>query len=128
MGGRTWSILPMRRLATGIWEWVPATSWSIQRDFDESRVRRIWKRAVIPYIEEQFFGNEDRLAEFEFDALRAELPYGVNGSSDSEVPLGDGKPSRTLPATNRWANATPPEEPVAIAEGVAAGDADNPTP
>ena len=43
---------------------------------DESRVRRIWDRAVIPYIEEQFFGDADKLAEFRFDRLKREL----NGS------------------------------------------------
>ena len=43
-------------------------------ELDEARVRRIWRRAVVPYIEEQFFGNEDRLAEFEFDRLKAALP------------------------------------------------------
>ena len=43
-------------------------------ELDENRVRRIWKRAVIPYVEEQFFGNEDRLAEFDFDLLRSGLP------------------------------------------------------
>ena len=37
---------------------------------DEIRVQRIWDRAVIPYIEEQFFGDADKLAEFRFDRLR----------------------------------------------------------
>ena len=46
-------------------------------ELDESRARRIWKRAVIPYIEEQFFGNEDRLEEFDFDLLKSELPPAV---------------------------------------------------
>ena len=40
---------------------------------DEDRVRRIWGRAVIPYIEEQFFGDEDKLAEFAFDRLKRQL-------------------------------------------------------
>ena len=43
---------------------------------DEIRGRRIWDRAVIPYIEEQFFGDADKLAEFRFDRLKREL----NGS------------------------------------------------
>ena len=96
-------------------------------ELDESRVRRIWKRAVIPYIEEQFFGNEDRLAEFEFDALKAELPYGVNGSSTSSVPPDE------LASGEAAGGGAPDEEPaiaepVTTAEGVAAGDADNPAP
>ena len=48
-------------------------------ELDEAHARRIWNRAVIPYIEEQFFGNEDRLAEFDFDLLKAGLPQPVNG-------------------------------------------------
>ncbi len=87
-------------------------------ELDEARVRRIWRRAVLPYIEEQFFGNEDRLAEFEFDALRAELPYSVNGNNSSSVPK-EAEVSGEAPA---------PEEPVPMAEGVAASDADNPAP
>ena len=54
-------------------------------ELDEARVRRIWRRAVIPYIEEQFFGNEDRLAEFDFDLLRTELPHSVNGVAGADV-------------------------------------------
>ena len=37
---------------------------------DETRVHRIWDRAVIPYIEEQFFGDADKLDEFAFDRLK----------------------------------------------------------
>ena len=48
---------------------------------DERRVQRIWDRAVIPYIEEQFFGDADKLAEFRFDRLRRQL---AGSSSESE--------------------------------------------
>ena len=40
---------------------------------DEDRVQFIWEQAVIPYIEEQFFGNEERIKEFDYDHLRQEL-------------------------------------------------------
>ena len=40
---------------------------------NEGRVRFIWEQAVIPYIEEQRFGDESRLEAFEFDRLRGEL-------------------------------------------------------
>ena len=43
------------------------------RALDESRVRRIWQRAVIPYVEEQFFGDTAKLAEFDFDRLKGQL-------------------------------------------------------
>ena len=40
---------------------------------DESRVRRIWDRAVLPYVEEQCFGDEDKLKGFDFDHLKGQL-------------------------------------------------------
>ena len=36
---------------------------------DQRRVRRIWKRAVLPYIEEQFLGDSTKMAEFDLDHL-----------------------------------------------------------
>ena len=40
---------------------------------DESRVRRIWDRAVLPYVEEQCFGDEEKLKGFDFDHLKGQL-------------------------------------------------------
>ena len=40
---------------------------------DEKRVRFIWEQAVMPYIEEQSFGDENRLKEFAYDQLKREL-------------------------------------------------------
>ena len=54
-------------------------------ELDEVRVRRTWRRAVIPYIEEQFFGNEDRLAEFDFDRLLSELPQETRALTDADA-------------------------------------------
>ncbi len=45
-------------------------SYFMRGDLDESRVQFIWEQAVLPYIEEHFFGEEDRLREFAYDALR----------------------------------------------------------
>ena len=39
----------------------------------EKRVRFIWEQAVIPYIEEQSFGDEARLKEFAYDQLKGEV-------------------------------------------------------
>ena len=64
----------------------PSYFMSNAEELDEARVRRIWRRAVIPYIEEQFFGNEDRLAEFDFDRLKAALPSSGNGLSPVSPP------------------------------------------
>ena len=40
---------------------------------DESRVRFIWEQAVLPYIEEQYVGDEARLKEFAYDRLMADI-------------------------------------------------------
>ena len=42
------------------------------RPLDERRVRRIWNRAVRPYVEEQCFGDEAKLREFNFDRLKGQ--------------------------------------------------------
>ena len=52
---------------------------------DAARVRFIWEQAVIPYIEEQCFGDEARLKEFGYDQLISELGYSAvvhNGDDD----------------------------------------------
>ena len=36
---------------------------------DERRVRFIWEQAIIPYIEEQCFGDEEKLKQFGFERL-----------------------------------------------------------
>ena len=54
---------------------------------DETRVQRIWDRAVIPYIEEQFFGDENKLAEFRFDRLKRQLtPPTATGEASGQAP------------------------------------------
>ena len=40
---------------------------------DENSVRRIWDRAVMPYVEEQCFGDDAKLNTFKFDALKRRL-------------------------------------------------------
>ncbi len=89
---------------------------------DEAQVRRIWRRAVLPYIEEQFFGNEDRLAEFDFDRLLSELSREVGKPAAGE--------SREEPAEDEEAEGGPESEETASAAGqdedAAAADANSP--
>ena len=65
---------------------------------DAARVRFIWEQAVIPYIEEQSFGDEARLKEFGYDQLMAEIgpasasPNAENASSEGETPNGAAQP------------------------------------
>jgi len=39
----------------------------------EEWAERIWRHAVIPYIEEHFFGEPDRVEDFELGRLRERL-------------------------------------------------------
>ena len=39
-------------------------------DLDEEMVQRIWKRSIMPYIEDHYFDNPDRATEFTYDQLR----------------------------------------------------------
>lgn len=50
---------------------------------DEARVRFIWEQAVIPYIEEQCFGDEGRLAEFAYDRLMTEVNAVASNNNDN---------------------------------------------
>ena len=50
---------------------------------DESRVRFIWEQAVIPYIEEQCFGDEAKLKEFAYDRLKRELDSEISQPEDA---------------------------------------------
>lgn len=45
-------------------------SYFMKPNLNEVDVERIWKHAVLPYIEEQLFGEPDRLGEFDLDRLR----------------------------------------------------------
>jgi MoxR-like ATPase len=46
-------------------------SFFMRLDLDERWVSAIWKHSVLPYIEEQLYGQRERLAEFELEALHA---------------------------------------------------------
>ena len=50
----------------------PSYFMGTKRGLDEETARRIWKHSVLPYVEEQLYGERDRLAEFDLDRLRRE--------------------------------------------------------
>ena len=47
-------------------------SYFMRERLDEEMVRLIWEHNVLPYIEERLYGQHERLAGFELDALRRE--------------------------------------------------------
>ena len=50
-------------------------------DLDDASVERIWKHAVLPYVEEQLFGQPERLADFDLAKLKADV---LQATSDGE--------------------------------------------
>ena len=59
-------------------------------DLDDEWVKRIWKHSILPYVEEQLFGETERVKEFELDTLRGKVepPAGGEPAGASE-PQGD---------------------------------------
>lgn len=73
-------------------------SYFMNKKLDEEWVRRIWKHSILPYVEEQLFGQTDRIGEFELDNLRAvvqrsagaeEEAATANGQADAAPEPGD---------------------------------------
>ena len=64
-------------------------SYFMRGDLDEDRVRRIWNRAVIPYVEEQCFGDEDKLKQLQYDSLMKEQATEAAPPPDGEEPDAD---------------------------------------
>ena len=62
-------------------------SYFMQDDLTEEKVQLIWEHNVLPYIEEQLYGQHDRLAEFALERLRREL----SGSGDEESEPANGE-------------------------------------
>jgi len=46
----------------------------LRKDLTEEWVHRIWRHSIIPYLEEQFFGQEERVEEFTLEQLLMEEP------------------------------------------------------
>ena len=71
--------LENREAAIGPSYFIPKTG-----ELDEKRVERIWEHDVLPYVEEQLYGQHDRLAEFALDRLRREAEgAGPDGGGDA---------------------------------------------
>ena len=62
-------------------------SYFMQDDLTEEEVRLIWEHNVLPYIEEQLYGQHDRLAEFGLERLRREVSSA--GDAESEPASGE---------------------------------------
>ena len=48
-------------------------SYFLRDDLDDDWIVTIWKHAILPYLAEQFFGEEDRLRDFQLDVVRKSI-------------------------------------------------------
>ena len=58
----------------------------MKEDLDEEMVEMIWEHNVLPYVEEQLFGERDQLDGFKLDLLRRE----IEGEAEPEAPAANG--------------------------------------
>ena len=61
-------------------------SYFMKEDLDEEKVEMIWEHNVLPYVEEQLFGERDQLDGFKLDLLRRE----IEGETEPDAPAADG--------------------------------------
>ena len=63
-------------------------SYFMQDNLTEEKVSLTWEHNVLPYIEEQLYGQHGRLAEFDLGQLRSELS-GTDGDEESQPVTGE---------------------------------------
>ena len=61
----------------------------------ETTLRRIWTYSILPYVEEHFFDEPERVDDFALDALRARLEPGETAEEAEEE---DEAPDGAAPA------------------------------
>lgn len=73
-------------------------SYFLKEDLTEEWVETVWRHSVMPYLEERFFGDQEALARFRLEELRAAVAGTVPGEgraggddADEEEVTGDGE-------------------------------------
>ncbi len=64
-------------------------SYFMKDSLGEERVDRIWEHDVIPYVEEQLYGQHEHLKEFEVKALRSDIDGATSGSASGAGAAGE---------------------------------------
>lgn len=68
-------------------------SYFMRKELDGAWIGRIWKYSVMPYLEEQFFGDEQRLKDFELGAIQTRaLSNGAPSSGQVEEIIDGNEP------------------------------------
>jgi 5-methylcytosine-specific restriction enzyme B len=61
-------------------------SYFMKPDLDERWVDLIWEHSILPYIAEQYFGEENRLNEFQLARLRGlNSPIAINDDAPADA-------------------------------------------
>ena len=68
-------------------------SYFMRADLDDETVQRIWEHSVLPYIEEQLFGEHARLAEFDLARLRSDNSAGEDSAEDPSAAYLEDEPA-----------------------------------
>lgn len=58
-------------------------SYFLRDDLDEDWIATIWKHAILPYLAEQFFGEEERLQDYQLDIVRKSIDKENQGIVDA---------------------------------------------
>lgn len=61
-------------------------SYFMKKGLNEQRLRRIWRYAIEPFIEDQFFGDAEQIARFRFDAVLARFQVELGPVSSIVAP------------------------------------------
>jgi 5-methylcytosine-specific restriction enzyme B len=61
-------------------------SYFLRKDLTTDWVEAIWEHAVLPYLEEQYFGDEDQLDRFRLTALRDDVDDDSSPAAEGEEP------------------------------------------
>ena len=64
-------------------------SYFMKEGLDDEMVDLIWEHNVLPYVEEHLYGEADRLAEFDLDALRKAASADGDGAREDEGPANE---------------------------------------
>ena len=59
-------------------------------DMDEDWLAMVWEHSVLPYVEEQFFGQDERVAAFALDRLRRQVERVALRVAEESPPYDDG--------------------------------------
>jgi hypothetical protein len=60
-------------------------SFFMVSDLDDKRLDRIWRHEITPYLEDHFFGEPERLADFDLARLRSSLSNGLGAETSAEA-------------------------------------------